>query len=34
MVSAEGDDVNLVPLREAIEEHPEGSVIMFGRTGT
>jgi hypothetical protein len=31
MVSADGDDVDLVPLREAIEEHPEGSVIMFGQ---
>jgi hypothetical protein len=30
MVSPDGDQVSLVPLEKALEEHPEGSVVMFG----
>jgi hypothetical protein len=31
MVAADGDDVTLMPLQRAIDEHPGGSVIMFGK---
>ena len=30
LVSADGDQVTLVPLREALEDHQESSLIMFG----
>jgi hypothetical protein len=30
MVSPDGDQVNLVPLDQALEEHPDASVIIFG----
>jgi hypothetical protein len=34
VVSSDGDHVTLVPLRQAFEEHPEGSLIMFGMKAT
>ncbi len=30
VVSSDGEEVTLLPLRQALEEHPDGSVIMFG----
>jgi hypothetical protein len=30
VVSSYGDEVNLVPLRQAMQDHPDGSVMMFG----
>jgi hypothetical protein len=30
IVSSDNDQVTLVPLKVALEEHPDGSVIMFG----
>jgi hypothetical protein len=30
VVSSEGDQVNLVPLRRALDEHPDGSLMLFG----
>ncbi len=30
VISAEGDDVTLVPLRQALQEHPDGSLMVFG----
>lgn len=30
VVSADGDDVSLVPLRRALQEQPGGSLVMFG----
>jgi len=30
VVSSYGDEVNPVPLRRALWEHPDGSVMMFG----
>jgi hypothetical protein len=30
VVSSEGDQVNLVPLRQALDEYPDGSLMMFG----
>jgi hypothetical protein len=30
LVSSDNDQVTLVPLKVALEEHPDGSVIMFG----
>jgi hypothetical protein len=32
VVSAETDQVHLVPLRQALEEHPDGSLMVFGIT--
>jgi hypothetical protein len=34
VVSEKFDQVNLIPLRQALEEHPEGSVMMFGVNST
>jgi hypothetical protein len=34
VVSSGGDHATLVPLRQALEEHPEGSLIMFGMKPT
>jgi hypothetical protein len=34
VVSSDGEQVNLVPLRYALEEQPEGSLIMFGMKPT
>lgn len=31
MVPEDSDDVTLMPLRRAIDEHPGGSVIIFGK---
>lgn len=30
VVSADGDEVTLVPLRQALAEHPDGSLMVFG----
>ena len=29
VVSSDGDQVNLVPLRQALQNHPDGSLMMF-----
>ena len=30
LVSTDGDEVTLVPLRQALQEHPDGSLVVFG----
>lgn len=30
VVSSDGGEVNLVPLRQALEDHPDGSLMVFG----
>jgi hypothetical protein len=29
VVSSDGDQVNLIPLRQALQDHPDGSLMMF-----